>query len=217
MDSITALAEKPAARNGKVAALTSFSSCAHRRHYAGPGNDQVYRPVDPNDPDILALPESIGKYGVKVPLVLTEDNYLLSGHRALVASRLAGLETVPCMIEPICRWLRDGDKDRTRTTSQSTRSSSVCWRNTTDSAKRASTKSCGRGHCGGPARGLSIAAGLPPPISSYRRGDDGDSRRQAPEADQRGQGPDVGRYPQDHRPVPRLLASVGSADSLRTC
>ena len=106
MDSITALAEKPAARNGKVRHDLLLRLVPIGDIMPAPENDQVYRPVDPNDPDIQALAESIGKYGVKVPLVLTEDNYLLSGHRRLVASRLAGLETVPCMIEPICRWLR---------------------------------------------------------------------------------------------------------------
>jgi hypothetical protein len=73
-----------------------------------PENDQVYRPVDPNDPDILALAESIREFGVKVPLVVTYDGYLLSGHRRWVASRLAGLKTVPCCFDPIYR-LTDGD------------------------------------------------------------------------------------------------------------
>ncbi len=68
-----------------------------------PENDEVYRPVNADDPDIQALGDSIRKYGVKVPLVLTQDDYLLSGHRRLAASRLAGLRVVPCLTEPICR------------------------------------------------------------------------------------------------------------------
>ena len=50
--------------------------------------------------------QSIQQFGLKVPLVLSEDNYLLSGHRRLCASRLAGLEEVPCQFEPIRHWLR---------------------------------------------------------------------------------------------------------------
>ncbi|MCK4341702.1 MAG: hypothetical protein KAY37_08275 [Phycisphaerae bacterium] len=36
-----------------------------------PENDRLYRPVDPDDPEIVALAESIVKFGVREPLVVT--------------------------------------------------------------------------------------------------------------------------------------------------
>ena len=68
-----------------------------------PENLQLYKPVDPDDPEILALAESIRTHGVKVPLVITLDNYILSGHRRYVAAMLDGLEEVPCVVEQIYR------------------------------------------------------------------------------------------------------------------
>jgi hypothetical protein len=64
-----------------------------------PLNDKLYKPVDPMDPDVQALAASIKDFGVKEPLVLTSDLYVLSGHRRLVAARLAGLSWVPCRVE----------------------------------------------------------------------------------------------------------------------
>ena len=68
-----------------------------------PENDQLYRPVDPADPEIVALSISIGAHGVREPLVTTEDYFLISGHRRFVAAKLVGLKSVPCRIEPVRR------------------------------------------------------------------------------------------------------------------
>ncbi len=68
-----------------------------------PENDRLYRPVDPDDPAIVALAASIRKLGVKEPLVVTIDRYILSGHRRHAAAKLAGLDQVPCRVEPIRR------------------------------------------------------------------------------------------------------------------
>jgi hypothetical protein len=68
-----------------------------------PENDRLYRPVDPDDPEIQALAQSIARHGVKEPLVVSRDGYLLSGHRRYTAARLAGLERVPCRVEPLRR------------------------------------------------------------------------------------------------------------------
>jgi len=68
-----------------------------------PENDRLYRPVDPADPAIVALAQSIRAHGVMEPLVITRDGWLLSGHRRLAAARLAGLKSLPCRIEPIRR------------------------------------------------------------------------------------------------------------------
>ena len=64
-------------------------------------NDELYRPVDPNDPDIKALAASIRKLGVVEPLVITLDDVILSGHRRHAAAAIAKLKRVPCRREPI--------------------------------------------------------------------------------------------------------------------
>jgi ParB/RepB/Spo0J family partition protein len=66
-----------------------------------PENDQLYRRVCLDDPEIKALAESIRREGVLVPLVVSEDNYIISGHRRYAAAKLAGLRTVPCRVESI--------------------------------------------------------------------------------------------------------------------
>ena len=74
-----------------------------------PENDQLYRPVDPSDPEIKLLAESIARHGLREPLVVTLDNFILSGHRRHCAARLAGKVTVPCRVERIKRCT-DPDK-----------------------------------------------------------------------------------------------------------
>ena len=68
-----------------------------------PENDLLYRPIDPADPDVQELAASIRAYGVKEPLVVSKDGFLLSGHRRHVAAKLAGVTQVPCRIEQISR------------------------------------------------------------------------------------------------------------------
>ncbi len=46
-----------------------------------PENDQVYRPIELEDPEILALAQSIRKNGLIEPIVISEDGYIISGHR----------------------------------------------------------------------------------------------------------------------------------------
>jgi hypothetical protein len=59
-------------------------------------NAEVYRPVDPADPDVRALADSIAERGLQEPIVVTLDNVILNGHRRHTACRLAGLKVVPC-------------------------------------------------------------------------------------------------------------------------
>lgn len=68
-----------------------------------PENDTLYRPVDPEDPELAALARDIERNGVLDPLVVTVDGYLLSGHRRLAAAKLAGLSEVPVIEKPIRR------------------------------------------------------------------------------------------------------------------
>jgi hypothetical protein len=66
-----------------------------------PENELIYRPVDPEDPEIQDLAESIVAHGLREPIVITKDHFILSGHRRYAACRLAGLSHVPCRIEDI--------------------------------------------------------------------------------------------------------------------
>ncbi len=63
-----------------------------------PENDKLYKPVCSTDPEIVELARSIEKHGIIEPLVITQDYYILSGHRRFVAARIADLETVPCRV-----------------------------------------------------------------------------------------------------------------------
>jgi hypothetical protein len=58
-------------------------------------NGDIYRPVDPDDPEIQRLAESIREHGILHPLVITTDCVILSGHRRYCAAKLAGLDSVP--------------------------------------------------------------------------------------------------------------------------
>ncbi len=66
-----------------------------------PANDKLYRPVSADDPEIRALADSIREHGLREPIVVTLDDYILSGHRRHLACRLAGLTVVPCRVENI--------------------------------------------------------------------------------------------------------------------
>ena len=63
-----------------------------------PENEELYRPVDPEGPEVVALAEAIVVNGVLEPLVVTADGFILSGHRRRVAAELAGLAEVPCRV-----------------------------------------------------------------------------------------------------------------------
>ena len=89
-----------------------------------PENDQLYKPVDPAEPSIIALAESIAEIGVQEPLIVTGDHYVASGHRRLVAADLAGLQYVPCRVldfdkdenhDQFMRLLRECNRQRVKT------------------------------------------------------------------------------------------------------
>lgn len=73
-----------------------------------PENDRLYRPVDPDDPQIIRLAESIRDCGMQEPLLITRDGWIISGHRRYAAAAIAGLEAVPCRVESI---YKDTDHD----------------------------------------------------------------------------------------------------------
>jgi ParB-like chromosome segregation protein Spo0J len=86
-----------------------------------PQNELLYRPVSPSDPEVLALRDSIRSFGLKEPIVVTLDGYIISGHRRHMACKLAGLKRAPCRIENIhssnphfVRLLREYNRQRVK-------------------------------------------------------------------------------------------------------
>lgn len=57
-------------------------------------NDAVYKPVDPNDPDVRALGESVRNHGLKVPIAITLDNVIsvTRGRCRTVETHVAGAD-----------------------------------------------------------------------------------------------------------------------------
>ncbi len=65
-----------------------------------PENDELgYGPVRRDDPDVVALAAAIRDFGLKEALVLSLDNYIISGHRRYVAHQLLGRNRIPCRFE----------------------------------------------------------------------------------------------------------------------
>jgi ParB/RepB/Spo0J family partition protein len=90
-------------------------------------NNQIYRPVDPSDPEIKELAASIRKNGIMEPLVVTADDFIVSGHRRYAAAKLAGLEDVPIRrlsifrtddIDAFVRLLREYNRQREKTNAE---------------------------------------------------------------------------------------------------
>lgn len=50
-----------------------------------------------NDGAVEYVAESIKQFGFKVPIVIDKDNVIVTGHTRHKASKLLGLETVPCI------------------------------------------------------------------------------------------------------------------------
>src|SRR5260370_25578240 len=73
-----------------------------------PENAKLYRLPSPDDPDIVKLADDIKQNGVKEPLVISADNYIMSGHRRHCAAMVAGLTKVPCIRNNITRG--DGEQ-----------------------------------------------------------------------------------------------------------
>lgn len=67
-----------------------------------PENDSIYGHIE-HDEQMDNLIESIRRRGLEEPLILTEDGYVLSGHRRLYAVAHLGWSEVPCRFSPIVR------------------------------------------------------------------------------------------------------------------
>lgn len=65
-----------------------------------PENRDLYRAISNKDPAIQALSRTIKKDGLLEPIVVTEDFYILSGHRRKVAAIMALVYEAPVRIVP---------------------------------------------------------------------------------------------------------------------
>ena len=68
-----------------------------------PENDDVYRTITWDDPDLRELALSIQAHGIQEPLLISRDGYIISGHRRRMAALLAELDHVPVRVHPISR------------------------------------------------------------------------------------------------------------------
>ena len=69
--------------------------------YETPENWTIYRRPDLSEPAFLELCASIRQSGIKTPLEISSDDYIISGHRRRQAALLEGLEQVPCIVNGI--------------------------------------------------------------------------------------------------------------------
>jgi hypothetical protein len=89
--------------NGKQPELDHVQVRSLNSIIPAPENENVYRPIAFDDPEIRELAKSIEKHGVVDPLLISLDGFIISGHRRYTAALLAGLEQVPVKIHDISR------------------------------------------------------------------------------------------------------------------
>jgi hypothetical protein len=69
-----------------------------------PENAILYRPIREDDPATIKMAETIAREGrLREDLVITQDNYVVSGHRRLAALKRLGRDTVHCRQLPVRR------------------------------------------------------------------------------------------------------------------
>src|SRR5579872_4080229 len=95
-----------------------------------PENDQLYHPIAFDNPNFLALVESVAERGVLEPVIVTADGWIISGHRRHAAATAAGLRSIPIRRLSICRdddcdefvrLLREHNRQRVKTYDESIR------------------------------------------------------------------------------------------------
>lgn len=68
-----------------------------------PENDQIYNGVNQERDDFKELVKSIRQDGIKEPLHVTLDGFILSGHRRFAAATRVGLSEIPVIQQPVER------------------------------------------------------------------------------------------------------------------
>jgi hypothetical protein len=99
-----------------------------------PENLLLYDPIDPNHPEIIKLASAIKKNGCD-PLVVTVDNYIVSGHRRHAALTRIGQTVVSCRVLAVRRdsmtqdeyvaLLRDHNRQRHKSVAEQVREEMV--------------------------------------------------------------------------------------------
>jgi ParB-like nuclease domain len=68
-----------------------------------PENDDIYNRIALDDPEMIELARSIKTHGVQQPLLVSQDGYIISGHRRRIAAKIAGLMMVPVRTHTVSR------------------------------------------------------------------------------------------------------------------
>ncbi len=109
--------------SGRVTRRTGLVWKSTSKVHPSPENNLLYRPVVRDDPEIVKLAESIRERGVLEPLIISEDGFIISGHRRHLAACLAGNKKVPCRVakgvyhgdDEFLRLLREANRQREKT------------------------------------------------------------------------------------------------------
>lgn len=68
-----------------------------------PENDSVYGAIDSTNIDLVNLANDIAANGIREPLQISADNYIVSGHRRYAAARLVRIRAIPVTRLDLCR------------------------------------------------------------------------------------------------------------------
>lgn len=68
-----------------------------------PENDEIYGAVDPKNPDLIDLANDIIRNGIREPLQVSSDGFIVSGHRRYAAAKLAKRKRIPVIYLAIDR------------------------------------------------------------------------------------------------------------------
>ena len=68
-----------------------------------PENDDLYGAIDPKDIDLINLANDIAANGLREPIQISADHYIVSGHRRYNAAKLVKLAKVPIVRLDISR------------------------------------------------------------------------------------------------------------------
>jgi len=73
------------------ASVKSVAICSVK---PSPENDDIYGAIDPQELELINLANSIAENGILEPILVSQDRYIVSGHRRYAAAKLAGLKFV---------------------------------------------------------------------------------------------------------------------------
>jgi ParB-like nuclease domain len=73
----------------------TISTVAIDSIFPSPENDEVYGKIDTEDHELVMLCNDIIEHGIREPIQVSVEGYIVSGHRRYAAAQLAGLEKVP--------------------------------------------------------------------------------------------------------------------------